>query len=80
MEAADWVPLVRRVAKEEEEEEAREEVSEKRRGTSASLAAGSTGGEGRGSRKSHGRRQASRDGKSKIDGQEGKGEKKLEKI
>ncbi|KAG7220492.1 hypothetical protein INR49_018060 [Caranx melampygus] len=39
--------IMRRVAKEEEdEEEAREEVSEKRRGTSASLAAGSTGGEG----------------------------------
>lgn len=40
------VPFVRRAAKEEELEEAREEVREKRRGTSASLTAGSTGSGG----------------------------------
>lgn len=56
---ANQVPFVRRAAKEEEEEEAREEVREKRRGTSASLAAGSTAREELARRGRHG--EAARD-------------------
>lgn len=62
------VPLVRRAAKEEVEEEAREELREKRRGTSASLVAGSRVREGAGRRSRHSERPTRRKRSEKSEG------------